>query len=1036
MKRKILLSAVLTLALVCLFALCVNAVTVVDDSTDEMTLGACTIANLDGVTIPAPTVGLEYTLDDATMTATVSGKGTFTGGVLAFPSTVTYGGNTYAVKRINSAIFQRLTYDLYIPDSIEFVGGGGNVGAFGNSTIGYVYIGSGLSRFEQEIFSGSKGFKSFVCKSKPTYVGKYAFNQNNASADFEGFELDLTHVVRFEDYAFLNASFLGKGEIAFGECVEFIGNSAFLNSKANGSVVVPAGCALSACCFNGTSFEFVCIKVAKGTVLSLPQELFSGSDGGMTVVFDGGAVANANHVFSGNSTVVYMPTLADIQALASTAAQKSGNERLTSVTFYSCKDGHKYTSAKSGELTDRGEAESVHYYTTTPVLFPADCSRYERYAYVCYCCGNESVISQGNEYGEHDFRVSIKLPNCQSNGYRVYECRVCALKESAHIAGQITHNASLFSYELKDASTVTVTASCADCKQAVSTEDVSLVNKCYIEGYGLFDATLEYVSVSADGVLTPNSSATFDKAVIYFPSFVEVDGEIVEVKTVQGFKALSIKAIYIPDTVTRIAGGAGVGCFGDMSYLTNLVVGGGVTTLEREVFCMGNSLKLDEFIFKGVITRIETYALKTVSASTSDIPYEFNTNLEYAGYQVNLGGNIIREVKIAKGCDLSEKFAFNNANGLLTVYIEGGDTAETALDLGQEFTSNTCTKYYYIKGYVTVSGRAVIAGMNDTRIYMESADAIDVFAAAIKAQDYSDRINKVTFFDCESGKAWAVPQTAERKEHTSVSFTHGGVVTEIGATCTQNGSATESCYVCGEVVSTAVTEKTAHSVDGGVITVMPTADTNGIIVYTCITCGDSEEVEISPLSSSHQDVVVVSYPNGYTEKGVVSTLCSSCDFCSVGEAEPMVEILGFSLKEDMTSITYGYKLNMEALAFYETNMGAAELGFIVANAGDVEKNGLLDGEFNVLPGVRGVKVLIYGRQYSYVEIKIVGMDTDALRAADFLLSLYVVADSNADGKRDISFVQQSFEKADNKPITAGDYVLYTVSMERAYEEFN
>ena len=846
----------------------------------------------------------------------------------------------------------------------------------------------------------------------------------------------MTHVVRIEDFAFSGATLISKGEIAFGECLEFVGSSAFLSSGANGTVTIPANCTLNYRSFNGTSFEFVCIKVAKGETKSLPQELFSGASGGLTLVIDGSAVANANHVFSGNSMTVYMPTVSDIQGLVSTAAQKSGNERLGFVTFYSCEDGHKYTSSKTGELTDKGEAEEVHIYTAEPVHFPADCSHYERYAYVCYCCGNESVVSQGSEYGNHDFRVSIKLPTCQSNGYREYACRVCSYKESAHVAGQVSHNASVFSYELNGYATVTVTTSCSDCKQVVSTENVSLVNKCYIEGYGLFDATLEYVSVSADGVATPNSAATFDKAVIYFPSFAEIDGEIVEVKTVQGFKALSIGAIYIPDTVTRLVGGANVGCFGDVYDLTNVVVGSGVTVLESEVFCMGRGVKLNEFIFKGVITRIEKFALKTLSESASDIPYEFNTDLSYVGYQVNLSGNIIREVRIAKDCDLSEKFAFNNANGLLTVYIEGGDTPETALDLGQEFTSNTCTRIYYIKGYVTVSGQAVLSGMNDTRIYMESTDAIDVFANAIKAQNYKDRINKAVFFDCETGKAWYVPHNAERSEHTSVPFTHGGVVTEVGATCTQNGSVTESCFVCGSVVSSTVTDMLAHDVDGGVITVMPTLTDSGIIVYTCITCGDAEEVEIPALSESHSENVMVAYPNGYTEKGMVNTFCTLCDFAESRETAAMVEMLGFSLKEDMSAITYGYKLDMEAIKFYESMMGDAEIGFIIANAGDVEAKGLLDGEFNVLKSVRGAKILIYGREYSYVEVKLVGLNTEELRMADFLLALYVVADSDNNGERDISFLQQSFNKVDNKPVTVGDCQLNTASIERAYKELN
>ena len=1036
MKRILFISA-LAMLLACLFVISVGAATTVtDDETDELTLGACNIAGLDGVTIPSPTIGLVYTLDEEAKTASVSGRGSFAGGVLAFPSTVSYDGNTYAVTRIEKNLFQSLTYDLYIPDSVTVIAGGDRTGTFGNSTIGYIYIGSGLNGFERETFSGSKGFKSFICKSKPTYVGVYAFNQNSAHADFDGFELDLTKVVRFEEYAFAGASFLSKGEIAFGECLEFVGSNAFVNSLANGTVIVPANCSLSSRCFNGTSFELVYIKVAPGETKELPQELFSGASGSLTVVIDGNAVANQNHVFSGNSMNVYMPTVAQIQVLASTAAVKSGNERLSKVTFYSCADGHKYSSSSNGALTDNGEVESPHIYTAELVHFLPNCSSYERYVYICYCCGSEQVVREGSEYGNHDFRVSIKLPNCQSKGYREYDCRVCGYKESAHIAGQVSHNPSVVSYIVNSNATVTVTNRCSDCNTIVNETEVSLVGKCYIEGYGLFDASLDYINVSADGVATPNSEAYFDEAVIYFPSFVEVDGQTVEVKTVQGFKAKSIKSIYIPDTVTRIVGGPGKGCFGDISGLKNVVVGKGVTAIERETFCMGRGASLDEFIFKGTITRLELYALLAVSASSSSIPYEFNTNLTYVGKQVNIGGNIIREARIAKGCDLSEKFAFNDANGLLTVYIEGGDTPDTALDLGQEFTSNICTRNYYIKGYVTVSGQAVLSGMENTRIYMESVNAIDVFASAIKAQQYNQRMDKAAFFDCETGAAWYVASNADRVVHPSLSFTHGGVTSVVEATCTQSGSVTHSCFICGDVVSTEETEKLSHSVDGGVITVMPTENENGKIVYTCKICGDTEEREIYALSKTHKDKITIVYPNGYTEKGIVSTACTMCDFCENGETGAIVEILGFSVKEDMTSITYGYKLDVENLAFYENEMGATDIGFIVANAGDVAENGLLDDEFNVIDGVRGFKVPIYGRQYCYLEIKIVGAVTEALRAADFVISLYVVADVDGDGSNDISFVQPSFEKEDNKTVTAGDYLLNTVSINRAYNELN
>ena len=1036
MKKRTFLVVVLCILAVFTLAVTVSAGTISVTDNDEagITLGQGTIANLEGVTIPSPTKGLAYSLDTDTMTASVSGRGSFGGGVLSFPSTVTYDGKTYTVTKIESSLFRSLSYDLYVPDNITFIGGGSNMGTFGNSTIGYAYIGSGLNGFERETFSGSKGYKTFVCKSKLTYIGVYAFNQNSASAEFEGLELDLTHVARIEDYAFAAATILSKGEIAFGDQLEYVGSQAFVESFANGSVIIPANCTLSHRCFNGTSFEFVYIKVPKGETRELPQELFSGAHGPMTVVIDGNATTDKPHVLSNNAMSIYMPTLAQAQALASAIGKQSNNARLLQVTFYACETGHKYSSASDGTLTDLGEADS-HCYTEEPVKFPANCTQGERYSYICYSCGNEKVESESQELGKHIYNVNIKAPSCLSQGYYEYTCTVCGVQESAHFSGKISHTGTVYEYKLLSNQILEITTRCEDCNSVVSVENQSLVNKCYIEGYGLFDATTEYISVSKDGVATPNSQATFNKAVIYFPSFVEVDGSVVEIKTIQGFKAKSIKAIYVPDTVTRIAGGSGVGCFGDCYDLKNIVVGKGVTTLEQEVFSLGRCIYVDEFIFKGVITRINKIAMQNLCASSSDIPYEFGTNLTYVGEKVNLNGNILREAKIAKNCDLHEKFAFNNANGLLTVYIEGGDTPETALDLGQEFTSNTCTKYLYIKGYVTVSGQAVLSGMNNSRIYMSNTAAIDLFTSAIKAQSFKERINSATFFDCETGKAWLVRHDADRTEHTTVAFAHGGVMSSTQATCTQKGSVVESCFVCGEVVSTEEVDMLPHQLDGGTITKMPTISEKGIIVYKCLTCQDTVEKDIFKLSQIHTESVSIVYANGYAEAGMSHTSCAYCDYLESRDLLPMVEVLGYSVSEDRTGIVCGYRFNNEMIKYCEDNMENFEFGFVVANASDVEAaRELFDDGNNVLSSVRGFKVKITSKSYSYFDVKVIGANTEELKNADFLLSLYVYSDSDGNGELDRTYIQHTMNGGNNKPIQVGDQVVNTISINRAGEE--
>lgn len=1035
MKKRALFTLVLTVLM--LLALCLGisaAETVTDDATDTLTLGACTINGLDGVTIPDPTVGLVYSLDSTTKTASVSGRGSFTGGNLVFPSTVTYGGNTYTVTKIEKNLFQRLSYSLYIPDSITTIAGGSNQGTFGNSTLDKVYIGSGIKVFEQETFSGSKGMSAFVCKSKPTQIGKYAFNQMSAgSSGISEYELDLSQVIRFEELAFNGATFLK--ELVLNENVEFIGSSAFIScSNMNGDIIIPKDCVVSNRCFNGTSLDRVIIRIKEGETFNAPVEMFSGAYGDLTVIFDGPALAN-NHFFGGrqgNTTYVHFQTYAQIEEFVNSVAQKEGKERISGALFYSCKDGKYYSASSAGVITEKGEAEA-HVYTEETVHFEKDCSRYERNSYVCYCCENEQVVSQGTELGEHICEITTKGANCQSMGYTQYVCTVCDYEETVHFYDKSAHSATVIKYNQKDYATVNATYICEYCNTTVKTENISLVNKCYIEGYGLFDATMEYVSVNEYGVATP-SGATFSNAVIYFPSCVEIDGNIVEVKTVQGFKKYSIKSIYIPDSVTRIAGGSGSGCFGDISSLKNIVVGKGVTELEQEVFCMGSGATLDEFIFKGTITSMKLLCLSAVRATSTDIPYEFNTYLSYVGQKVNKDGNIIREAVIAKGCNLSEKYAFNDANGLKTVYIEGSDSKEAPLDLGQEFTSNTGTTTYYIKGYVTVSGQALLSGLDNTRIYMQNTDAIDLLSSSILKYDYKYRMNTATFFDCETSTAWFVDQSGVRTEHSTVPFAHGGVFEITAPSCDKVGTSIEKCFICGDTVASTEVEKLEHVFDGGVITKMPTSTEAGTIVYTCLICGDSYEKDIIVALGTHTEIVKVYYTNGFDNKGISTTTCAHCDYTQTIELEAIFVVLGYSVREDNTGITFGYKINKEALDYYEAKVAKVNYGVFLANASDIRENGFVDENYKLLSTVRGYQAQITSRGFSTLDIKVLGATNDTLKALDFMLSVYIIADSNADGELEMQCIQPSLENGNNQAIVVGDFTLNTVSINRALEK--
>ena len=1003
--KKLLTMLAMCIILCCVLIFSVSAATSVTDDGSNVTLGNCTIANLDGVTIPSLTRGLQYSLDDETMTATVSGRGSFTDGEgvsLVFPSSVTYNGKTYPLTTINSALFQGLTYDLYIPDSVITIKGGGSSGTFGNSTIDKAYIGAGVKSFGRETFSGAKGFSAFVCKAKPEYIEQHAFNSMTV-AYTDVVEFDFSEVKRVETVAFNSCQL--RVIANFSDKCEFIGENAFLKSNVK-TAFIPAGATTSYSSFNGAEeLELMVFEVAKGDTKLFPQELLSaaGAIDNFSLVITGPVTFGGQAPFPGrNGQKLYIPDIATLETILENYVETVPNytDRIENFTVYVCETGKTYKASRNGTYTETGTATENHIYSEV-AHYEADCSNFERDEKYCYSCNYKVKSNEGSVLGNHIFETYTKLPTCQSVGYTEFDCTVCDLQEVGAFVDKTAHSSTVEKYGAVNGSSLEVSYYCEYCNTLDRIENVSLVNKCYIEGYGLFDAseTLEYINVDANGVVTP-SSATFERANLYFPSFVMVGDNVVEVKTIGGFNGKSIRAIYIPDTVTRIVGGSGVGCFGNNSALLILVVGKGVTVAEQEIFCMGNGATLNEFIWKGTITEIYFCAFQKMNASSTSIPYEFNTNLTYVGKQVNLNGNIIREARIAKGCDLHEKFAFNNANGLVTIYIEGGDTPETALDLGQEFTSNTATRYYYIKGYVTVSGQAVLAGLSDTRIFMESVEAIDVFANAIKSNGISNRINNATFLDCETQKTWWIKDNADRVEH-SVTFFHGGVFTETEASCTQGATITETCFVCGAKVSETTGEPLEHKIDGGVITIVPNCRDLGKIVYTCITCGDSDEREIFHDYSTHDYKAYIIYAQGFDKNGEKGEKCTICENVENEEiASAVFEALGYSVGPDRYSLKAGFKVDAVALGEYKALYPSFTFGIVMANANTVvsTQGFFTNGTLNA--SAKGFMISIESLKYVSWNADVAGFTADNAGSLELVVGVYT-----NDGEGKMSVIQ-------------------------------
>ncbi len=985
--KRILLTAIFSVLAYCFLMIASSAATEITDD-GSLLLGAPTIEGVDTSGVSA-TVGLKYSFDEATKTAKVISRGNYAGGadtVIAIPSTVTYNGVQYTVTEIAARVFNGLTCnEIYVPDTVTRIAGGSQNGCFGNMKVYAVYIGKGISAIERETFSGTQGIGIFVCKSKVTEIGAYAFNQVNSTSDTQvvEYELDLSNVITINDNAFAGCHLIQS--INLGSCIRYIGSNAFINAqKMKGTVIIPEDCEIKTSCFNNChSLSAVIVRVKEGTVRTIPQEFLSAAGkSGFIFVIDGPAVvANATTAFPGvNNQKLYMPTKEMLQTfLDSYVAANSYIGRIKCFTYYTC-DGVVYTCDEKGVLT-AVDTEFSHFYAPM-VYVEADCTHFARNAEICYCCEDEKISWQGDEYGDHDFETSTKLPTCRSKGYTEYDCTICSLQYVSDWVNETEHQIEPDAYTL-NGNMITISYKCSNCGFDVKTETVSLVNKTYIEGYGLFDATLEYVNVSANGVATP-SNVAFNEAVIYFPSYVEINGEIVEVKTVQGFKGKSLKAIYVPDTVTSMPY-VGGGAFGDIGTLTNVVVGKGVTEIDRETFSMGNGATFEEFVLKGTITKIGTYALQKVNAASEMKGYEFNTALTYVGQYVNLRGNILKEVYIKYSCDLSEKFAFNGAVGLKTCYIEGGSTAETAKILTQEmFSGDAVYPSIVINGYAIPGGNH-ISPTRGANFFFATQDAMIEFIKAAGKGNFqgNERFGVSAFYCCADTIRWRINKENISADATINSFYHDSYEM-------YHVAKDRKCYACGENMSNDIVDPVEHKYDGGVITVAPNCNSLGKIVYTCLICGETKEYSIFRDYTTHIYLETVDYSQGFDNQGKYLCQCTICsEIKSEATLDAIFKALGYSVRQDGKALHGGFTIDTDALKFYNewavsNGKTVLEFGIIMSNSGTVT---VVDGKYT---GGKGVMVCAGNNLYSRIGYTISGYSaTKALVDLDLVIALYV-----------------------------------------------
>jgi len=132
-------------------------------------------------------------------------------------------------------------------------------------------------------------------------------------------------------------------------------------------------------------------------------------------------------------------------------------------------------------------------------------------------------------------------------------------------------------------------------------------------------------------------------------------------------------------------------------------------------------------------------------------------------------------------------------------------------------------------------------------------------------------------------------ETNERATHEHVCET-----VTVEATCTEAGSVTTKCSVCGEETVETI-EALGH--DYGCVTTDATCAAEGSKVYTCSVCGDTY-TEIIPATGNHS-TETVTVDATCTEAGSITTKCTVCG----EETVEVIAALGHSYESTVTAAT-------------------------------------------------------------------------------------------------------------------------------------
>lgn len=144
----------------------------------------------------------------------------------------------------------------------------------------------------------------------------------------------------------------------------------------------------------------------------------------------------------------------------------------------------------------------------------------------------------------------------------------------------------------------------------------------------------------------------------------------------------------------------------------------------------------------------------------------------------------------------------------------------------------------------------------------------------------------------------------------------------------------------------------------------------------------------------------VKYPSGFDKEGTKTSICTRCGNVAEGSVPAIFGTLGYSVKEDYTSIYGGFTVNLDLLKEYESVNGEIKYGIVISNV-----NGLDDLTFTngVVNNNKSIQIEIIDKTFTRFGFSLDNFDPTLAQYLDLnlVISAYVI-----DEKGEITFVQK------------------------------